>query len=766
MRWLMRHLLAFAVSLGLLVGCGPQVQTCNFNRDCEDDAVCRKGICVHEDEPKPPLKDAGFVDAGFEADDDAGTNDAGLEDAGTDDAGADAGVEDAGVEPDAGEPMMPVDAGMTCMPRTCASVGATCGQIPDLCGGTLSCGSCSAPDTCGALVSGQCGCKPKTRADFPNLQCGTPAVSDGCGGTVAMPTCTGRDACVSNQCVCQPMTAADYPGKNCNAVDNGCGGMLDLGTCTGAQKQCVSNVCTCIPKTRNDYPAAYNCGTQTDACGVTLTFGTNGTCPQFYTCSSNQCVCASNADDPDDNFQDTNCDGIDGNASLAVFLSDQGGNDLADGTSRTTAVKTLTRALAVASATGRRALFVAQGNYTLPPAQAAWPAGLHLYGGYDASWGRTATTPRPSVVVPPTGVLLRNVTVATVFERVVFAAAAVTTPGGNSQVMRLVDSGTAITLRHVELNSSTPSAGSDGATGAQGSPGAKGADGPSAVGGNADWAGGAPAAAQGAGGSYFGGGGGIGGWASPGASGTSGMPGFGGTPGGSGAAGGCASLGAGVSGTAGSAGAQGPAGAFGTAGYVLTSDGLWQHPTSAFGQPGGRGAPGKGGGGGGGGGKLSCSPFGPFEAGGYGGGGGSGGNGGFGGAGGAPGGSSVGLTLIRSNPFLAYVRIVRQSGGNGGLGGSGGAGGAGGLGGAAGNGVANGGRNSGSGGAGGAGGAGGVGGAGGNGAGGSTIGILCYQVSGVVGGTGLVITSASAGSGHNVFGGGDGLNATLQGCPP
>src|SRR5690349_8106931 len=41
------------------------------------------------------------------------------------------------------------DAGSTCSLQSCASVGATCGPIGDGCGGTIDCGTCTAPDTCG-----------------------------------------------------------------------------------------------------------------------------------------------------------------------------------------------------------------------------------------------------------------------------------------------------------------------------------------------------------------------------------------------------------------------------------------------------------------------------------------------------------------------------------------------------------------------------------------------------------------------------------------
>lgn len=45
-------------------------------------------------------------------------------------------------------PLPGADAG-GCGLRTCLSVGANCGPIGDGCGGTLDCGSCTAPDACG-----------------------------------------------------------------------------------------------------------------------------------------------------------------------------------------------------------------------------------------------------------------------------------------------------------------------------------------------------------------------------------------------------------------------------------------------------------------------------------------------------------------------------------------------------------------------------------------------------------------------------------------
>jgi hypothetical protein len=89
--------------------------------------------------------------------------------------------------------------GGTCKPKTCAELGFDCGGAADGCGNLIDCGTCSGTDTCGG--AGQpsvCGtpvstCKPKTCADL-GINCG-PA-GDGCGGTItSCGTCTAPQTC-------------------------------------------------------------------------------------------------------------------------------------------------------------------------------------------------------------------------------------------------------------------------------------------------------------------------------------------------------------------------------------------------------------------------------------------------------------------------------------------------------------------------------------------------------------------------------------------
>src|SRR5207247_49379 len=129
--------------------------------------------------------------------------------------------------------------GTCCTPTTCTAAGANCGTIPDGdCGGTLNCGTCTAPDTCGGGgVANQCGCTPATTCpDGDN--CGT--ASDGCGGTLSCGTCTDGQVCgstaVSEQACCYPSgtmgvcTASNFDTVCCTGT-LGVGCTIATGTC-------------------------------------------------------------------------------------------------------------------------------------------------------------------------------------------------------------------------------------------------------------------------------------------------------------------------------------------------------------------------------------------------------------------------------------------------------------------------------------------------------------------------------------------------------
>lgn len=85
--------------------------------------------------------------------------------------------------------------GDSCIPTTCAQLGASCGSRFDGCGNGIDCGNCAAPETCGGGgTPSQCGraCTPKTCAQI-GATCG--AQGDGCGGVIQCGPCTAPQYC-------------------------------------------------------------------------------------------------------------------------------------------------------------------------------------------------------------------------------------------------------------------------------------------------------------------------------------------------------------------------------------------------------------------------------------------------------------------------------------------------------------------------------------------------------------------------------------------
>ena len=207
------------------------------------------------------------------------------------------------------------DGSVACKAETCASLGYTCGVAGDGCGGTLSCGSCSDPQYCGGGGYNKCGgnngllpdggvaCTPKTCASL-GYTCGI--TGDGCGASLNCGTCTNPEYCGGggfNQCggnnglspdggvACTPTTCAAL-GYNCGQAADGCGNLLNCGSCTNPQycggagyDQCGGNNgltpdggVACTPKTCAQLN--YDCGAAGDGCGNLLNCGTC-TSPQY-----------------------------------------------------------------------------------------------------------------------------------------------------------------------------------------------------------------------------------------------------------------------------------------------------------------------------------------------------------------------------------------------------------------------------------------------------------------------------------------------------
>ena len=130
------------------------------------------------------------------------------------------------------------------------------------------------------------------------------------------------------------------------------------------------------------------------------------------------CVPEAGTDEPDEAFRDTNCDGIDGDASNAVFVSATG-SDSAAGT-RDAPFKTIGKGIAVAS-DAAKSVYVCNGEY--PENLRIEKRAVRVYGGYDCDNGWKRIPDRASVA-PSSGVPLTIFDVAdpVVIERLALRA--------------------------------------------------------------------------------------------------------------------------------------------------------------------------------------------------------------------------------------------------------------------------------------------------------------------------------------------------------
>jgi hypothetical protein len=318
-------------------------------------------------------------------------------------------------------------------------------------------------------------------------------------------------------------------------------------------------------------------------------------------------------DRPDLGFTDTNCDGIDGDAANAIFVSAVDGNDAGTGT-RLNPLRTVTAGIA-AAAPANKDVYVSGGTYVETVALAD---NVSVYGGYALGFATRSAAETTKIAGPggpaalavgDTGVVLQQLTLQGRPDL-----------SGNSYGLRAVTEGVApsqVVLENVKATADaagTPVHGSSGGSGAVGA-------------------------------------------------------------GGYGSAGGIGGCGAGVPGefgaVVGGIGSNGGDGANGT--FVVQSGPTWTRVQAQSGNFGGSGAGGQGGRGGTG----ASDGFGQPVCGGQGGTGGRGGGGGTPGSGGVGGGGSFAVYAYNSSIVAVGSTLTGGNGGDGGFGGTGGSGGAG-----------------------------------------------------------------------------------------
>lgn len=172
-------------------------------------------------------------------------------------------------------------------------------------------------------------------------------------------------------------------------------------------------------------------------------------------------VCDPTAEDaPDDDFADTNCDGIDGDVAHAVFVSPNGRDDASGAMAQP--VATISRALAMA-AQKHADIYVCNGTYR---DNVVIKSGVNIFGGYDCARNWVRVKDR-AVVQPVEGfpLMIDSVPSAVLVDRIAFRAGKATHEGQSSQAGGIVNSAQ-VRLSHVEFLAG------DGAKGAPGTPGA------------------------------------------------------------------------------------------------------------------------------------------------------------------------------------------------------------------------------------------------------------------------------------------------------
>jgi len=456
------------------------------------------------------------------------------------------------------------------------------------------------------------------------------------------------------------------------------------------------------------------------------------------------CVPSAGIDLPDSAGVDSDCDGVDGQLSAAIFLSTTGSDEL-DGRSPSAAVASLSVALDRAVAAGLTQVLVATGTYSIT-SPVTLRSGVGVYGGYNAQFTTRDSSHALLSATSASALSALNLSGPVELQRVDIQTADRSVAAEGSVAVKVIGSASWLQLTELTITAGRGASGVTGQSGRAGENGTRGLNAFTTSGGNAGVLGGG----RGASGSYR----------SAGPAGSAGS--INGSICGGSAGSGSGSAGLGCNdgnprpGGNGGTGCTGAAGLSGQGGSNLGSwSGLNWSPD--HGSDGGAGTYGGGGGGGGAGGGESCRSLGIClycGSGRGGGGGGGGGEGGQGGRGGQGGGASVALGILNSTVGLRSVTLATRGGGDGGAGGQGGVGGQGGAGGSGATSSEN---TEGDGGNGGAGGRGGSGGCGGGGGGGPSLGI--YGAQGAeVNAIDVTFSLGAAGVGGVSCGGSNGVN--------
>ncbi len=320
-------------------------------------------------------------------------------------------------------------------------------------------------------------------------------------GTIGELTCSGQRGCDDDGGFGACMLDADV----CDGFDNDCSGRIDDAYraedgryTTDAHCGRCNNDCTAV-FTFEEHRAEGRCdSTGAPTCEMVCVDDERGTFVDVVNGTDDGCECEllSDIDTPADDpascprgVCDADCDGIDGDIELGLFVS-RVGDDAAAGT-REAPLASLRAALARAEAClagtageaycppgGIRDIYVATGvyseNVTVVP-------GISLYGGYGLDFSERNPVDNPTTLfgVAPTGgergtVTAVGVVVPTTISGFNVYGSGATAAGASSYAVYFADSSDALRLIDSRVVAGN---GGDGRSGSPGSSGARGADG-------------------------------------------------------------------------------------------------------------------------------------------------------------------------------------------------------------------------------------------------------------------------------------------------
>jgi plastocyanin len=179
------------------------------------------------------------------------------------------------------------------------------------------------------------------------------------------------------------------------------------------------------------------------------------------------CTPDGNADSPDDNFVDNDCDGVDGNIASAIFVSPNG-DDANPGTPQQP-VLTMAQGLSRAQAAGKAAVYVAGGVYTVMTLNLL--SGISIHGAYNKNdWSRSDSNITEIHSTSSTAIAASNMGGFLILDHLKIVSATAAVSSGSSYGVFLSAASTVL------LHKCTIIAG-NGASGVAGGNGANGADG-------------------------------------------------------------------------------------------------------------------------------------------------------------------------------------------------------------------------------------------------------------------------------------------------